>query len=402
MTLLRFDSVGGASGDMILAALLDLGVDHEALAQQIAALSIETFDIRTTPCSQSALHGTQVTVDIDTTNDHPHRTLKDIRGIIGQSALPPEVKDLSMKVFERVARAEATVHNTTPEQIHFHEVGAMDSIIDITASCLALNMLNISAVEVGSLPLGSGTVKTAHGLIPVPVPAVVELLGDHPVVQTEQPFELVTPTGAALLLTWKEALPAPADQSSQWMIDSSGLGFGHRTLDNRPNLLRATTLHPATGPDDNQDTCLVLECNIDDTVPELLGSLQQKLTEGGALDVFTTPVQMKKQRPGILLTVLCCPADKARFLDTIFEESTTFGVREYTTRRTVLDRRHLTVTTPYGEVRVKIGSRRGKDITRSPEHDDCAERAKEHNVSVRTVYEAAAVACRTNKGQVGC
>lgn len=395
MKILRFDSVGGASGDMILASLIGLGIDVQALREQLASLPIEQFEIREKPFSDHNLKGTQVTVDVPNSDRLTERNLNDIRGIINKSGLSDQVKAMSVRVFERLAKVEARVHNTSPEKIHFHEVGAMDSIVDIVASCAALEMFEVDGVAVGPLPLGHGTIQCEHGIIPVPVPATLELLKGHPVVETDEPFELVTPTGAAILMEWKKK--GPSDHRTIGLSDGKSVvvatanGFGHRKLNDRANMLRATIMKTVDKDSVSADECLVLECNLDDTIPELLGSLSQKLIEKGALDVFMTPVQMKKQRPGTLLTVLCRPQDRELFLDIIFSESTTFGIREHMTQRTFLERRHVEVETPYGKIRVKTGSWKGKDITRAPEHDDCVRCAKARNVPVRTVYEAALI-----------
>ncbi|NQT92177.1 MAG: nickel pincer cofactor biosynthesis protein LarC [Lentisphaerae bacterium] len=386
MKALKFDSLGGASGDMILASLVGLGASIDALKTLVASMQIEPFDVRTETVSDRGMSGLRVTVDTPDPSGLHHRGLTDIIGLIEKSQLSPAARSLSVAVFTRLAEAEARVHGTTPDQVHFHEVGAVDSIVDVVASCAALEMLGVTEVDVGPLPLGQGTVRGAHGLLPVPVPATVELLKGSLVTQTDEPFELVTPTAAALLTTWRETLPP--SKSGRWTLSGSANAIGHRELQDRPNLLRATLIKKTAADGDAQD-CLVLECNVDDTVPELLGSLTQALLDKGALDVFTASVQMKKQRPGSLVTVLCMSPEREALLDTIFLESTTFGVREYSVSRTLLERRHESVDTPYGTVRVKIGSWKGRDITRAPEHDDCAARAREHDVPVRTVYEAA-------------
>jgi uncharacterized protein (TIGR00299 family) protein len=397
MKVLRFDSVGGASGDMILASLIGLGIDTRELHSQLRSLAIHDFEIATTPASQHGLDGIQASVNFPEQPKTTHRNLNDILEMINKSALPDRAKTLSIKVFERLAEAEAKIHATTPDKVHFHEVGAMDSIIDIVGSCAGLTMLGINAVTCGPIPLGSGTTESAHGVIPVPAPATLELLKGYPVIQTDEPHELVTPTGAALLTTWMQTIKThdaetPPEEQNAVVIQSVSHAFGHRRLNNRPNLLRATILDSAdtsvqAGAETEQ--CIVVECNIDDTVPELLGSLAQKLMENNALDVFTTAVQMKKQRPGTLFTLLCRPTEKKQLLDIIFEESTTFGVREYAVKRTLLQRRQSEIQTPYGKIRVKIGSWKGRDITRAPEHRDCLKCAYEHGVAVRTVYEAA-------------
>jgi uncharacterized protein (TIGR00299 family) protein len=406
MRTLRFDSVGGASGDMILATLVDLGVDPELLRKGLGTLDVEPFGLDTEAFADRGLHGTRATVTTDESGHAPHRVLKDIRGIVEGSDLPACVKELSLRVFEGLADAEAGVHNATRETIHFHEVAGTDSIVDIVGSCLGLAALEIDTVEVGPLPLGCGVTVCGHGMIPVPVPGTVELIKGHPVITTDEPFELVTPTGAALLMTWKALPPAwrqvaenpdlagGADQTwpgpGAGRIVAAGHGFGLRKLDHRPNLLRGLVIE-SDGPrtDPGADGCVVLECNLDDTIPELIGALSTKLMELGALDVFTTPVQMKKQRPGVLVSVLCRPGDRDAIVDAVFAETTTFGIREHEVRRAVLARRHVEVQTPYGPVRAKIGTWKGRDITRAPEYEDCVRLAGEHAVAVRTVYEAA-------------
>ena len=397
MKHLHFDSIGGASGDMILAVLLDLGISREDLQCQLAGLPIEPFEIEASSISDRGMHGTRVNVHVafhehtHGSADHshtkvhpPHRGLREIRALIEGSHLPPSVKATSLRVFQRLAEAEAHVHGSTPDQVHFHEVGAVDAVVDIVGACLGLEMLGVTGVSVSPLPLGHGTVKCAHGILPVPAPATVELLKGFPVVPADEPFELVTPTGAALLTTCKTLETFPFGSH----ILKVGQGVGHRTLNGRPNLLRAMLMDTVSGAE-SMDACLVLECNLDDLTPELVGALLNQLLDAGALDVFLTPVQMKKQRPGILLTVLCRPEQRPAMLDLIFRESTTFGIREYPVGRTVLERRHEFVETPFGRVRVKIGRWQGADITVSPEYEDCLRAAGIAGVSVRAVYEAA-------------
>lgn len=382
MKILQFDAVGGASGDMILGALVELGVDASDLQKELSALPIGPFTIEARPFQDYHLRGTQVTVKISG-HGHAERRLRDIQSLIGGSALPEGVKAMSLKVFTRIGEAEAEVHGKTLNEIHFHEVGALDSIIDIVGCCLGLDRLRVDAVAVGPLPAGHGIITCAHGTFPNPAPATVELLKGFPVVQTDEPHELVTPTGAAVLSTWK-TMDAPPPGSRVVKVAHS---FGHHKLERRPNLLRAFLLEADAAP--SAETCLVLECNLDDTTPELLGSLAQRLMEAGALDVFTTSVQMKKQRPGTLLTVLCTSDKRDSLLDLVFRESTTFGVREYETRRTVLDRRFVEADTRYGRVRIKIGTWKGQDVTYSPEMEDCIARAREAGVAVRVVHESA-------------
>lgn len=389
MKIIAFDSQGGASGDMTLAALIHLGADINEIRRSLEGLGIGRFSLEVENCVENGLAGARVNVHVEEEHghhghSHSHRNLSDIRHILEHSSLPGPVVAMAVKVFERLADAEAAVHGVSPDEIHFHEVGAVDSIVDIAGSCLALSQFAPDAICVGTLPLGQGSTTCAHGVLPVPVPAVVKLLSNMPVEQTGEPFELVTPTGAALLSSWKSAeRPPPGSR-----IIGAGYGWGRRKLKNRPNLLRAILLEYAPGQEPDRE-CLVMESNVDDTVPELLGSLVNRLLEAGALDAYITPVQMKKQRPGALLTVLCAADLRDTALDLIFRESTTLGVRISRVERVVLARRVENVETPYGVVRVKVGQWQGRDVTRSPEHDDCVRLAAARGAPVREVYESA-------------
>jgi uncharacterized protein (TIGR00299 family) protein len=303
--------------------------------------------------------------------------------LIEESELSAPVKDNASAVFRRIGEAEAAIHGVDIEKIHFHEVGAMDSIVDIVGCCLALHKLGVDEVSIRSLPQGYGTIECAHGTYPNPAPATLRLLEGFPVQDVDEPFELVTPTGAALISTWRTA--EVSDIGSRAV--KTAYSFGHRKLNSRPNLLRATVYEVAE--DQTADECLVLECNLDDMTPELVGCLFDQLLDSGALDVFTMPVFMKKQRQGILLTVLCLPSDRERMLDLIFRESTTFGIREHLSKRSVLERGFKTEDTPYGPVRLKLGQRNGELITVSPEVEDCRKLAAEKGVTVMEVYETA-------------
>ncbi len=405
MKLIQFDSLGGASGDMILAALLDTGLKVDALRKPLASLPVHGFRLVHKRVAVDGHSGSRAHVELDEHEHHPHRTLRTIRAMIRKSALSAGVKTMAIAVFENLAVAEGRVHRMPPEEVHFHEVGAVDSIVDIVGACLALELLAIDAVEVGPLPYGTGTIDCAHGIIPVPAPATVRLLMGHPLVRTDEPFELVTPTGAALLMTWKKVLaPSSPIHPSSFIphplhaITATGTGFGMRKLNGRPNMLRAVIFEPASADATLHDECLELACNLDDMTPEHIGALTQRLLAAGALDVFTTPVQMKKQRPGVLLTVLTHAAQREPLLDLLFRESTTFGVREHTSRRTMLERRFAKARTPYGIIRIKEGIWKGKVVTRSPEHDDCAKAADHHQVPLRTVYDAARQSSRPAHG----
>ncbi len=387
MKRLHVDSVGGASGDMLLGALVDLGVDPVRIQTELARFLPDAFDIEAQPFESHGIRGTRVAVRASETD--AHRTLGDIRALIEPAPLPAPVKERSLAVFTRLAEAEAHVHGTTADQVHFHEVGAIDSIVDIVGVCLGLHELGVESISVGPLPAGTGTLVCRHGIYPNPAPATLELLKGVQTVPTDEPFELVTPTGAALLTVWS-SLEKP---SAGGRLVGVGYGFGHHLLQSRPNLLRASLFEDA--PENGkagEDDCLVLECNLDDTTPELVGALLPRLLEAGARDAFTTAIQMKKQRPGVLLTVLCRSDRRDAVLDLLFRESTTFGVREYSVRRTVLKRQLVEVTTPYGRVRVKVGRWRGDEVTAAPEMEDCIRLAAAANVAVRRVYEAASAA----------
>lgn len=298
-----------------------------------------------------------------------------------------------MAAFTRLAEAEAKVHNSTIDEVHFHEVGALDAIADITGCAAAMEQLNIGSVSFGPLPVGCGTVKTAHGLLPVPVPATVEMLQGRTLVQTDEPFELITPTGATLLTTW--AVDATANRGK---LLRSATACGHRKLNNRPNILRAMLYSKEDGAT-HSDYCCVLETQIDDQTGEGIGAAAAKLISSGALDVFTTPIYMKKQRPGVLLTVICKPEDSRAMQGCIFRETTTFGIRESLTSRTTLQREIKEFDTAAGRINVKTGILNGETITVSPEYDDCLRCAEASGMSLRQVQQMAlAAAINKEKG----
>jgi len=382
-TWLHFDSTGGAAGDMILGALLALGVPPREVEETLRSLCLEPFSLIQQPHQAGGLQGVQCHVHVPE-EPHAHRHLEEIAALIEKSDLPEDVQRMSLSVFNRLAEAEATVHGTTPDQIHFHEVGALDSILDICGCCLTLHRLGISGVSCGPLPLGCGTMTCAHGQIPLPAPATLRLLEGMPTVQTNEPFELVTPTGAALLSTWKTAAAPPPGSIPLHSVFS----FGHRTLNQRPNLLRAALYQVPESNSETQESCILLETNLDDQTPELTGLLLEKL-QPLALDVFSTPILMKKNRPGILVSVLCTEAQKTNCVETLFRESSTFGIREQTVRRHLLERDFTETQTPWGPVRIKRGFRNETLITSSPEISDCEQLAAQHHVPVKTVYQAA-------------
>ena len=441
MKILSLDSVGGASGDMLLGALVDLGADLDRLAALVRTVVPEPLAIAREPAADAGLHGTRIRITPEAPaawiaphaapaaeapavhNDHPHahphppahphdhahnhahepvrgtesvaetrpshaphRGLRDILARIDAAEMPARTRRLAEATFRRLAESEARIHNTTPEAIHFHEVGAADAIADIVGCCFALELLDIGAIRVGPLPAGCGTIRCAHGEMPNPAPATQVLLQDFVVTQTDEPFELVTPTGAALLATWRAELK-PAPESGR--ILGSGMGFGYRRLRGRPNVLRATLLaaEPEFG---DRETLTVLETNLDDVNPQWVGDLIERLLAAGARDAWAVPIVMKKGRPALTLGVLCAPGDADALRCLIFQATPTFGIRAWAVDRTALARRHETVQTPYGPVRVKVGEFEGRPITRTPEFEDCAARAREAGVTPRQVAEAAA------------
>jgi pyridinium-3,5-bisthiocarboxylic acid mononucleotide nickel chelatase len=406
MKTVHFESIGGASGDMILGALIALGVPVNGLNEALKSLQVDPFEIVAEPVVVQGMSGLRARVVLHDHHHHDHdhhhghhhdhhhgRHLSTILGLIEKSALPEAVKCQATTVFRRIGEAEAAIHQVDIEKIHFHEVGAMDSIVDIVGCCLALQLLGVDQVVFRALPQGHGTIECAHGVYPNPAPATLRLLEGLPVALVDEPFELVTPTGAALLSEWRTGEEIPVGSR----LIKSAYSFGQRTLKGRPNLLRATLYESseAVESEAEQDEILVLECNLDDSTPELVGLLFEPLFAAGALDVYTVPALMKKQRPGILLTILCNLESRAVLLDLLFKESSTFGVREYRAKRTILARRIEQVETPYGSIAVKVGIRRGRIVTVSPEMGHCEKVAREQGVAIQWVYQAALAAAGT-------
>jgi len=378
MKILYLDCVAGAAGDMLLSALCHLGVDSKLILDLPQRLGLENLNPAFESAATHGITGLRFTMPLP---DHgPHRHLRHVKEIIEAGEISDEVKIKSIDAFTRLAEAEAKVHGSTPEQVHFHEVGADDAIIDIVGYFICLEALEWP--DVYSLPpvLGHGVIKSAHGMIPLPGPAVTEILRGIPVTMSSYQGETVTPTGATLLAT-----SASFDQCPDMIIEATGYGLGTRHYDDRPNLLRAVLGHVTSVA--TNDVITVIETNIDDMNPQIYGYLFDKLYDAGAAEVFITPVIMKKNRPGQLLTALCKKSVAPAVSNIIFAETTTAGVRLYESRRKILDRRETTVATPYGDVRVKILSlSHGTKIV--PEFEDCRQCAEDKSVSVSTVMEA--------------
>jgi len=320
---------------------------------------------------------------------HEHRNLEIIKNLIAHASLSPRVKDQATRIFERLAQAEAVVHGTTPDRIHFHEVGADDAIVDIVGACVALELLGIDAVYCSEPVTGSGTVRCAHGLMPVPAPATLQMLKGLTVHSGPESAELLTPTGAAILTTLAAGFgPMPALR-----ITANGYGAGTRDYEGLSNVLRLIVGESAELTQTPQDI-VVLEATLDDASGEIIGHTIGVLLECGALDAVALPVVMKKSRPGVILQVLA-PIDKVKPLEQVlFAETTTFGLRRYRCSRTILERRQATVTTCYGPVQLKIAGSNGLELTVSPEYEDCRKAAATHGVSLRKVYQEALEAYR--------
>ncbi|HEU4368740.1 MAG TPA: nickel pincer cofactor biosynthesis protein LarC [Methylomirabilota bacterium] len=378
-----FDCPSGASGDMILGALVDVGVSVDALREELEKLRLPGWALRVREVKRGAFRATKVDVVAEPAAHREHRRLGDVVAILAASALAPEVVAGAQRIFRRLAEAEARVHGSTVEEVHFHEVGAVDAIVDVTGAVAGLRLLGVEAVHVSALPLGGGFVEGQHGPMPVPAPGTAELLRGFPVVDTGVRAELVTPTGAAILTT----LAAGAGRMPAMTVQRIGYGAGTRELPGTPNVLRAF-LGQATGTAVTE-TIVQLETTIDDMSPQLYEPLVERLLEAGALDVFLTPVIMKRSRPGTVLTALCPPGrvdDLARLL---FAESSTIGVRWAEMARARLEREVVTVATAYGALPVKVSRLDGRVLTITPEFADVVRIAREKSLPVREVLDQA-------------
>ncbi len=372
---------------MILGALLDAGVQPEIWQGELARLNLSGYELKIEQVQKQGLAATAVRVLVS--EGGQERGLTEIEELIRASRLPAEVQEISVKVFRRLAVAEARVHSMIPEQVHFHEVGGVDAIIDIVGAAVGLRLLDVEEVYASALPLGHGFVDCAHGRLPLPAPATLELLRGVPVLSRDVEGELVTPTGAAILTTLAKGFgPFPP-----MTVERIGYGAGQRDFP-FPNLLRLLvgSTSPTLGA--RLETLTLLEANIDDLNPECYGHLMERLFAAGALDVYLTPVQMKKNRPGILLSVACPSAQAEVLAALVFAETTTIGLRRQEVQRWALARERMEVETPYGRVGVKVARLGGKVMTASPEYEDCRRLALERGVPLKEVYLAAEVALR--------
>jgi uncharacterized protein (TIGR00299 family) protein len=417
MKTLYLDLFSGISGDMFIAALIDLGVEASQLERELKKLRFEGYHLHVARGHKASLEGVEFNVHLlgdhdpgeespahGHTHSHSHaprhehgRTFAQIRQLITESQLSDWVKQKAVAVFQRIAVAEGKIHGLPPDQVGFHEVGAVDSIIDILGACVALEMLGKPRVLASPVVEGTGWIDCAHGRLPIPAPATLAILGARgiPLSQCAEPNELVTPTGAALLAELVESF----GPMQGVVAEKIGYGLGTRDNETRPNVLRAVLgeskgegkeTGAAPGAHDwETDTIAVLETNLDDLNAEILGSFMEKALAASALDVFYTAIQMKKSRPGVLLTVLCLEADADRFSEMLVRETSTFGVRRCTAERRKLRREFVMVQTPHGTVTVKVGRLDGKVLQAAPEFESCRKLAERIKVPLKQIYEAA-------------
>ncbi len=436
MKTLYLDLFSGISGDMFVAALIDLGVDASALEQELEKLHLDGYHLHIAPQHRLGIEGVRFDVHLEDhgqtgghhgehshrhEHDHAHeyehghthahshsqshgteeppahthahgRTFSEIRDLLGNSPLSDWVKEKAIAVFHRIAVAEGKIHGLPPEEVAFHEVGAVDSIIDIVGACIGLDMLGRPALLASSVVEGTGWIECAHGRFPVPAPATLAILGARGIAvsQCEDPHEMVTPTGAALLAEFVESF----GPMRNLVAEKIGFGLGARETQSRPNAVRAI-LGQTTSPGEPRahdweiDTVAVLETNLDDISGEIVGHVVEKALAAGALDAFHSPIQMKKNRPGVLLTVLCSEADAERFAELLLRETTTLGIRRHIAERRKLRREFSQVSTPYGQVTLKLGRLDGEIVQAAPEYESCRRLAEGAKVPLKLVYRAA-------------
>jgi uncharacterized protein (TIGR00299 family) protein len=389
---LYVDCFSGASGDMLLGALLDLGVSLADVRGHLETLPLGGWTVESEPVVRHGLRGTHARVVLEAV-DQPHRTLTDVLATIEAGQLPPEVAERAAGVFRSLAEVEAQIHGTSIDRVEFHEVGAVDAIVDIVGVILGLWLLDVdwSAIESSGLPLGSGWVRGAHGALPVPAPASLELARRAGAPLRAAPAggdvgELTTPTGAALLTT----LAHFVDQPSPRVVERVGYGFGTRQppWPNAVRLLLGAPARASLGAGVQRDTVVEIQTNLDDASPEELGFAMERLLEAGALDVAFSPLQMKKNRPGVLVRVLARPPDAQRMAELVLQHTSALGMRVQTIERVIAQREERLVLTPWGKVRVKV-KRLGERELSVPEYEDCARIARTADVPLRLVYEAA-------------
>ena len=381
-----FDCFSGISGDMTLGAFIDLGVPVKFLKDSLAEIPLTGFDLSVSQLSRNGI--TAKSVQVTTTNDKRSRNFAEIKSLIKKSPLSQRVQEKSIEIFDRIANAEATIHGCRKEDVHFHEIGGIDAIVDIVGTAICVDYFDIKRIVASRIPLGSGFVSCRHGTLPVPAPATLGILKGVPVYGTGIPHEIVTPTGAAIIVSLAESY----ETIPEMIVEKTGYGAGKRDLGSIPNLLRVII---GTEPNDQfgrrieyeQDSIVVLATSIDDMNPEVFGFLMDRLFEAGALDVYWIPIFMKKNRPGTMVQVLCQADRKDVLINCILSETSSLGVRYYHVSRRVLTREHIFIKTAYGEIQVKRITEPGGSVRFVPEYEACKKIAIEKNIPLRVVYD---------------
>ncbi|HPU96697.1 MAG TPA: nickel pincer cofactor biosynthesis protein LarC [Candidatus Hydrogenedentes bacterium] len=389
-----FNCYSGISGDMTVGALIDAGAPFDAIEQALASLEVPGFRVRAEKMTRRGLGGTAFRVDVDPDAPRPHRHLRHMVEIAQRGNLPPRARENALAAFRLIAEAEAEVHGIPVEKVHFHEVGAIDSIVDIIAANVALDLLDITRVVASPIAVGSGTVACDHGILPVPAPATALLLRGLSARVGPPECELATPTGVALLRAWQAESGAPACLTAS----AVGYGFGSRDLPDRPNALQVILGEPGETPDTQRDRVAVLEAVVDDLSGEWLGEAAGALMEAGAVDVWMAPAIGKKGRPAQCITVLCPPERERKVLDVLFRHTTTLGARCRHEERIILRRDTQTQDTPWGPVRIKLGYLDGQNVTVHPEFEDCLKAGRAAGIPPRQVAEYAVTRWRQEKG----
>lgn len=387
MRIAYFDCIGGASGDMILGALLDAGLPFEALQEVVRALDAPGCSIEAHSVTRGGLAATQA--DVIVSDEATGRTWPELERLLFTSRLDPPIIEASHRILQRIAQVEARLHRVSLDQVHLHELGGLDTLVDVAGAVAGLHAWNIEAVIVSALPMGHGQTRSAHGVLPLPAPATLELVKGAPVRGVDVEAELVTPTGAAILCT----LARDYGTMPAMTLQAVGYGAGRKDLP-FPNVLRLVIGQTAPSASDNYETLTLLETNIDDMNPQVYDHVMSRLFAAGALDVYLTPILMKKNRPGTLLAVLCHPQDASALTDLVFTETTTLGVRQQSVLRRYLARRIVSVSTRFGPVRVKVAQINDM-IRAAPEYDDCHRLALEKGVTWWEVYAAAEAAAHS-------
>jgi uncharacterized protein (TIGR00299 family) protein len=412
MKTLYLDLFSGIAGDMFIGALIDLGGDVRKLERELKKLKLDGWHLHVAHKQKSGIAGVKFDVHLADEHNHDHdhhehshehhhddnRNFSEIKNLISRSKLSAWVKQKSVAVFRRIAEAEGKIHGLPPDKVHFHEIGAIDSIVDIVGACVALELLGKPRVLASPVVEGIGWIDCAHGRLPVPAPATLAILGARGIgiTQCDEPHELVTPTGAALLAEFAESFGPMND----FIAEKTGFGLGTRENITRPNVLRVALGVQATAGgnlDWETDRIAVLETNLDDCTGEILGAFVETALAAGALDIFHTPIQMKKNRPGVLLTVLCRETDADKFSESILRKTTAFGVRRTFAERRKLRREITEVKTPFGKVTVKIGRLGGKVVQAAPEFESCRKLAEKMKIPLKQIYNAAIQSAKSLK-----